>query len=310
MSKKKIGFILPIYNEEKNIKILYEKLKTEIRKIWCDYELLFINDGSSDDSLKILQDQRRKDEKVKIINFSRNFWHELAVKAWIDYSQWDYIVIMDTDLQDPPELIRQMYQKIIQGYDIVYGQRVTRSDWWFKDNTAKIFYKILQKATETEIPINTGNFRMFTKQVKEEVSKLNEQGRFIRWLFARVWFKTTAIEFERPQRKYGKTAYPLKKMIKLSMDAILGFSSLPLKIATITGLLIGIIGIWLWCYFVRIKIYIDPWRYAAWTTTIITLMLIMFGLLFFFLWIIGEYVAKIFAQSKNRPLYIIKDFHQ
>lgn len=310
MNKKTIGFVLPIYNEEKNIRILYKELIDEINEIWCNYEMLFINDGSQDNSLSELKEIKARDKNVKIIDLSRNFGHEQAVKAWLDHCHGDYIVIMDTDLQDPPKLIKEMYKKITQGYDIVYAQRETRNDGWFKDTTAKIFYKILQKVTETEIPANTGNYRMFTNQVKQEIKNLNEQWRFIRWLFARVWFKNAVVKFERPKRKHWKTSYPIKKMLRLSIDAMLGFSSLPLKIATFTGVIIGLIGFLLGCYFIRIKIYVDPVRYAAWTTTIITLMLIMFWLIFFFLWIIGEYVAKIFAQSKNRPLYIIKDFHQ
>lgn len=301
----KIWFILPIYNEEKNINILYEHLIKIVKKINCEYEFLFIDDKWKDNSLKLLLELQEKDKNIKIIEFSRNFWHEIAVKAGLDIVDWDYIIMMDTDLQDPPEIIHDMYNKIIEWYDVVYATRKKRSDWFFKDTTAHFFYRFINKLSDVDIPKDTWNFRMFTKQVLQEIIKLNEQSRFIRWLFAWIWFKQTFVEFERKERLYWETGYSWNRMINLSLDAIFSFSNLPLRLAT----LVWFIFSWLWfliaLIFIIVKL-VNPSIFVSWVTTLIILVFLIGGIQLIILWIIWEYIGRIYKEDKSRPLYIIK----
>ena len=308
MSKIKIWFILPIYNEEKNIPLLYNELLKVINKIDCEYELLFIDDKGKDNSLKLLLELQKKDKNVKVIEFSRNFGHEIAVKAWLDNVDGDFIVMMDTDLQDPPEIIEDMYKKVQEWYDIVYARRKKRSDWFFKDKTAYLFYRFINKLSEIDIPKDTGNFRIFTRQVLEEIRKLNEQSRFIRWLFARIGFKQTQFEFERKERIHGDTAYSLWKMINLSLDAIFWFSNLPLRLATIVWFAFSILGFLFAIVFLIIKVY-NPGIYVSWITTIIILLFLIWGIQLIILWIVGEYIGRIYKEEKWRPLYIVRKFY-
>lgn len=308
---KKVSFILPIYNEEKNIPILYKELMNVVGKIGCDYELLFIDDKWKDNSLHTLLDLQKQDKKIKIIEFSRNFWHEMAVKAWMDTADGDYIVMMDCDMQDPPYLVEEMYKKIISWYDVVYAKRSKRAkkDWMFKNTATFLFYRMLNRLTNLYIPEDTWNFRIYTKQINDLVKNLNEQSRFLRWLFAWVWYKQGSVEYDRGERLHGETWYGFWRLLKLALDGVFSFSDKPLKMATLFWFLFS--GVWflLGLFFVIMK-FVRPDRYVSGITTIIVLLFIIWWIQLIILGVIWEYIGRIYNETKNRPLYIIKKIHE
>ena len=210
-----ISLVLPIYNEEGNIKELYNRSVKVLNRIG-EYEIIFVNDYSKDNSLLKLKEISKKDDNVKIINFSRNFGHQIAITAGIDYANGDAVVVMDSDLQDTPETILKMADKWKEGYEVVYGKRRTRKDTFFKKITAFGFYRVLKKFANIDIPEDTGDFRLMDKKVVEEMRKLREHSRFMRGMTSWVGFKQTFVLFDREDRKYGETNYPFKKMIKLA----------------------------------------------------------------------------------------------
>lgn len=307
----KLSFILPIYNEEKNIPTLYKEIIKVIHKINCNYELVFIDDKWKDNSLQLLLDLQQKDKNIKIIEFSRNFWHEMAVKAGMDNVNGDYIVMIDCDMQDPPSLIEQMYHKICNWYDVVYAKRSKRAkrDWIFKNTATFLFYRMLNRLTNLYIPEDTGNFRIYTKQINDLVRNLNEQSRFLRWLFAWVWYKQYSIEYDRLDRLYWETWYGFWRLLKLALDGVFAFPDKPLKIATRFGFLFS--GIWfiLWLFFIFMK-FIRPDLYVSGVTTIIVLLFIIWWIQLIILWVIGEYIGRIYNETKWRPLYIIKHIYE
>jgi len=305
----KIWFILPLYNETEIINTLYEKLITTIKKINCDYELLFIDDKWKNSPLEKLTKLHQQDPKVRFIEFTRNFWHESAVKAGMDNISDDcnYVLMMDCDLQDPPELVEHMYNKIKEWYDLVYAKKSKRSkkDWLFNNTSTFAFYRILNKMTNLYIPEDTWNFRIYTKQVNDVVRMLNEQSRFLRWLFAWVWYKQTYVEFKRGDRAQGETWYGFWKYLSFALDGIFSFSDKPLKVATWFGFIFSLIWFFAGLFFVIIR-FIDPNRYVSGITTIIVLLFIIGWIQLIILWVIWEYIGRIYKETKNRPLYIIK----
>jgi dolichol-phosphate mannosyltransferase len=219
--------------------------------------------------------------------------------------------MMDCDMQDPPKLVEQMYQKICDWYDIVYAKRSKRAakDWMFKNIATFFFYRMLNKLTNLYIPEDTGNFRIYTKQINDLVKNLNEQSRFLRWLFAWVWYKQASVEYDRWNRLYGDTWYGFWKLLKLALDGVFAFSEKPLKIATWFGFLFS--GVWflLWLFFILMK-FIRPTLYVSGITTVIVLLFIVWWIQLIILWVIGEYIGRIYNETKWRPLYIVKHIYE
>ena len=308
---KKLSFILPIYNEEKNIPVLYAELVKVVQKIGCNYEMVFIDDKGKDNSLQVLLNLQNKNKNIKIIEFSRNFWHEMAVKAGIDIVTGDYILMMDCDMQDPPQLVEQMYHKIEEWYDVVYAKRSKRAkkDGIFKNTATFMFYRLLNKLTKLYIPEDTWNFRIYTKQINDLIKNLNEQSRFLRWLFAWVGYRQWYVEYDRGNRLHWETWYGFWRLLKLALDWVFAFSDKPLKIATWFGFIFS--GIWflLGLLFVIMK-FITPNRYVSGITTIIVLLFIIWWIQLIILGVIGEYIGRIYNETKWRPLYIIKRIYE
>lgn len=305
----KLSFILPIYNEEKNIPILYDKLIQVTNKIKIEnlsYEMIFINDWSKDWSLIELLKLKDKDKNIKIINFSRNFGHELAVYAWIDLADWDINITMDTDLQDPPAVIEQLVEWVTKGYDIVYAKRRKRDDSFFKNFTAIMYYKIIRKMTNVDIPENTWNFRAFNKKVLEELKKIKVKNRFFRGIVAGLGFKQTFIEFDRPLRVHGETNYTLSKMISLAWDGVTSLSFIPLKLATWLGFIISFFN-FIYIAILLIRKYLNPSFALEWWTSTIIIVLFIWWIQLIILWIIWEYIWRIYNEVQNKPVYIIDE---
>jgi len=304
---KDISIVVPIYYEEENIFPLYERLKEVVAdEMGLDYEIIFINDGSKDDSVKNIKKLREQDDGIKLINFSRNFGHQVAVTAGLEHTNGEVSVIIDADLQDPPELIIDMYEKYKEGYDVVYAKRKSRAgESFFKKKTAKVFYRLLDFISEVDIPLDTGDYRLISKRVVAQLNNMTEKNRFIRGLVTWVGFKQTYVEYNRDERYAGETGYSLSKMIKFSLDGITSFSTFPLKIATIFGTLISGVS---FIYILRIIYlkYFTEKTIQGWSSIMVS-NLFLGGIILLTLGILGEYIGRIYTELKNRPQYIIKD---
>lgn len=302
--KIEISLVLPIYNEQDSIDELYTRSKKVLEKIGT-HEIIFINDYSKDFSLQKLVELSQKDSSVKIIDFSRNFGHQIAITAGIDHANGEAVVIMDSDLQDTPETITEMVAKWREGFEVVYGKRRTRKDTFFKKFTAFAFYRLLRKFANIDIPEDTGDFRLMDRKVILEMRKLKEHSRFMRGMTSWCGFKQTFVLFDREDRKYGQTNYPLKKMLKLAMDALTSFSYIPLKFASTLGLitaLLSFIGI---VYALVEKLFFPESVVSGWTFSIIAIFFIG-SIQLIVLGVIGEYIGRIYTETQARPLYIIR----
>ncbi len=304
---KKISVVVPMYYEEEVAKECYDRLVENLKKMQnYEYEIIFVNDGSKDKTLEIIEEIANNDKNVKIISFSRNFGHQAAVTAGIKYVTGDAIVIIDADLQDPPELIPDMIKYWEEGNEVIYGKRKTRKgESAFKLLTAKMFYKTLNALSDVEIPKDTGDFRLVDRKVIDVVNAMPEHNKFLRGLFSWVGFKQVAYEYERKERYAGKTKYPLKKMLKLASDGIMGFSTKPLKLVGGLGIFTILLSILILIYSIVSYIFNLNNLTAGWTSIMVAITLFS-GVQLVSIWIIAEYIARIYDEAKNRPEYIIE----
>lgn len=306
---KKISVVIPMYCEEEVADICYKRVVNNLKKLSdkYSYEIIFINDGSKDSTLEILKKIASNDDNVKIISFSRNFGHQAAVTAGIRNVTGDAVIIMDADLQDPPELFNGMIEKWEEGYEVVYGKRRTREgESIFKLLTAKMFYNILNKLSEIEIPKDTGDFRLVDRKVIDVIATLPEHNKFLRGLFSWVGFNQYPYEYNRVNRVAGKTKYPFKKMFKLATDGILSFSVKPLKIVGAIGIFSVIVSIIILIYSIVSYMFKLNSLTPGWTSIMCTMTFIG-GIILISLWMIGEYIARIYEESLGRPEYIIDE---
>lgn len=306
---KKISVVIPMYYEEEVVDICYKRVVNNLKKLSdkYNYEIIFINDGSKDSTLKILKKIASNDDNVKIISFSRNFGHQAAVTAGIRNVTGDAVIIMDADLQDPPELFNGMIEKWEEGYEVVYGKRKTREgESIFKLLTARMFYNTLNKLSEIEIPKDTGDFRLVDRKVIDVIATLPEHNKFLRGLFSWVGFNQYAYEYNRVNRVAGKTKYPFKKMFKLATDGILSFSAKPLKIVGAIGIFSVIVSIIILIYSIVSYMFKLNSLTPGWTSIMCTMTFIG-GIILISLWMIGEYIARIYEESLGRPEYIIDE---
>jgi len=302
-NKPVLSVVVPLYNEEEVIIESYKRLKAALDEIGEPYEVVMVNDGSRDKTALLATEICEKDENFKLLNFSRNFGHQIAITAGMDYTSGDAIVVIDADLQDPPEVIKEMFAKWREGYDVVYGKRSKRhGETFFKKITAKLFYRFLRMITDVDMPTDVGDFRLIDKKVKEALSLVNEKNRYIRGIISWLGFKQTSVEFVRDKRFAGETKYPLKKMIKFATDAIISFSNKPLKIASYVGMTLSFLSfIYLIVVIVQkvLGFTVDGWA------SILAVNLLFNGVILVILGIIGEYIGRIYDEAKNRPLYIV-----
>ncbi|NLX64844.1 MAG: glycosyltransferase family 2 protein [Clostridiaceae bacterium] len=307
MDKILCSVIVPMYNEEEVVTETYKRLTGVMDSIGENYEIIFINDGSRDNTKAILSEICENNKKIKMIDFARNFGHQVAITAGMDYARGECMVIIDGDLQDPPELIPEMIKIWRNGYDVVYGKRISRrGETLFKKFTAKAYYRILRSLTNVDIPVDTGDFRLIDRKVCEALKQLPERSRYVRGLVSWVGFKQTAIEFERNERFAGKTKYPLKKMLKLAMDGIMSFSYKPLKLASYIGAILSGMS-FLYLIIVVFKKLFSPESVQTGWTSLIAVSLFFNGIILLMLGIIGEYIGRIYEEAKGRPLYIINE---
>lgn len=302
-----LSVIVPCFNEELVVRESYKRLTEVMRQTNMDYELIFINDGSKDQTTTILKELSQSDSTVKVIDFARNFGHQCAVTAGINNCKGDLAVIIDSDLQDPPEVILDMLdiQKREEA-NVVYGVRKKRDgETWFKLITAKYFYRTLNKLSEVNFPVDTGDFRMIDRNIIDLFNSLHEKNKYIRGLISWMGYKQVPCYYDRKERFAGETHYPLKKMLKLAITGLLGFSKKPLKLASILGVLLVAISV-LGAFIMLIAKIVNPALTFA-VGLIAMLVLLVGGMQFITIGILGEYLANMFDESKNRPEYIIRE---
>ena len=300
------SIVAPIYNERENIPELYRRIKEVMDSTNEPWELLLIDDGSSDDSTEMIRELARQDKRVRPIIFARNFGHQIAITAGWDYGRGDAVVIIDADLQDPPELILEMAKKWREGYEVVFAVRAEREgESWFKLWTASLFYRIIYRITDVKIPLDTGDFRLMDRKVVDVLKQMRERHRFPRGMSAWVGFKQVGIEYKRAARVAGETKYPFRKMFRLAINAVTSFSYFPLQVATFFGFLSAGIAI----LAIPVVAYMRITGSQAFFGQASTLIAVLFlgGVQLISLGILGEYIGRLYDEAKGRPLYIVRE---
>jgi glycosyltransferase involved in cell wall biosynthesis len=307
-----ISIIGPVYNEQELIEAFCRRTIEVLEAFGEPFELVLVNDGSRDRSPDILRRLHEQDERIKVLNFSRNFGMQAALTAGLDYARGQVIVVMDTDLQDPPDVVPQLIEKWRQGYQLVYAQRAERAgETWFKRFTASAFYRLITRITNVKIPVDTGEFRLMDRKVVDAIKQMREYNRFMRGLSVWVGYKQTGITYERDARAAGETKFPLKKMVRLALDGITSFSYLPLQLATYFGFVVALISLIFLVVVVTLRLV--DWTGVAGEQAFYgqasTLVAVLFfgGVQLIFLGIIGEYLGRIYDEVKKRPLYIVAE---
>jgi len=306
---KLISIVVPCYNEQEVFGETYKRLTEtfeQLDKTKYHYEIIFVNDGSKDNTLEQIQKTIKVDSRIKGINFSRNFGHQIAITAGLDNCKGDAAVVIDADLQDPPSVILEMVKKWEEGYDVIFGKRSARAgESTFKLLTAKWFYRFINRLSDVDMPLDTGDFRLMDRNALDQFLSMRETYRFVRGMVAWIGFKQTFVEYDRESRFAGTTKYPLKKMLRLASDAILSFSNTPLKVATFVGFITSIGAFFGILYSLYMRLFTNDFV-EGWTLLMISVLLIG-GIILLVLGIIGEYVGRIYGEIKKRPLYIIRD---
>jgi glycosyltransferase involved in cell wall biosynthesis len=298
-----LSIIVPFFNEEKGVKEFHNNLVESLN--WIEkYEIIFINDGSTDYTLQIIKEIAGSDN-LKYLSFSRNFGHQSAITAGINHAVGDYIVIMDGDGQDPPELLQELYAKAQEGFDVVYAKRKKRKgESFFKKVTASIFYRLLKKLTSVDIPVDTGDFRIISRRIKLEFEKMNETNKFIRGMVSWVGYKQTYIEYDRVERKVGETKFGFSKMFNFAVDGLTSFSTVPLKLILYLGVITSVISFFL--ILIALLTFLFGQTVRGWTSMQISILFFS-GIQLFSLGLIGQYLGRIFDEVRNRPYYIVEE---
>lgn len=302
-----ISIVIPIYNEALNINLLYERLTKVLLSMGVSYELIFVNDGSKDNSIDLIKVLAAQHQEVKYIDLSRNFGHQVAVSAGLDRTTGKRIVIIDADLQDPPELIADLYAKMNEGYEVVYAKRKRRKgESFLKLLTAKLFYRILSNITSIHIPVDTGDFRLIDSKLVEALRQMPESHKFLRGQISWVGYRQTFIEYERDERHAGKTGYTYRKMFRLALDGITAFSNFPIKLVTVMGFLVSAIAFLMIIYTFYVKYFTNQNVERGWASLMVGI-LFLGGVQLISIGILGEYISRINTDVRKRPLYFIKE---
>lgn len=298
--------VVPCYNEQEVIRLTHERLSTALRRITRDFEILFVDDGSRDATASILAEIHHADERVRVIRLSRNFGHQIAVSAGLESASGNAVVVIDADLQDPPETIAALVAKWREGYDVVYAQRTERpGETHFKRWTASAFYRFINRLSEVSIPLDTGDFRLMDRRVVAAMKAMPERHRLLRAMTSWVGFRQASVPYERAERAAGETKYPLRKMFALAMDGITSFSVIPLRLVTFAGLIFSGLSVAAIGYALVLRLLTDNWV-PGWTLSFIATMLIA-GLNFLFLGVMGEYIGRIYSEVKGRPMFLVME---
>ncbi len=301
-----LSVVIPVYNEAANLLVLYQRLRQAIQPLTIRYELLFVNDGSTDISLAVIKKLAEQDVTVRYVDFSRNFGQQIAISAGLDKAAGQAVVILDGDLQDPPELIPALYTQWQQGYAVVHARRKSRAgESSTKRATARFFYRLLTRITRTPIPVDVGDFRIISRKVVETLKRMPEQQKFIRGQISWTGFPQTFLDYDRPERNQGQSGYSYAKMIRLALDGITSYSNLPLKMATVSGFVVSGIAFLVMLYTLYSR-FISRDYVPGWSSLMISI-LFLGGVQLIAIGIIGEYISRLSENVRNRPLYIINE---
>jgi polyisoprenyl-phosphate glycosyltransferase len=304
--KPKYSIVAPAYNESATLPEFHRRIFETMEKLGEPWELILVDDGSQDETSEILHEMSSRDSHLRPVIFARNFGHQLAVTAGLDYSQGEAVVIIDSDLQDPPEVIPDMIEKWQQGYEVVFAVRTERvGESWFKLFTASIFYRLIYRITDVNIPLDTGDFRLLDRKVVRVLNKMREHHRFLRGMSVWVGFRQTGVPYKRQARFAGETKYPLKRMIKFANDAITGFSYFPLQLATYIGFFSASVSILAIPIVIAMRLAGRQAFFGQATTLIAVLFL--GGVQLISLGILGEYLGRLYDEARGRPLYIVRE---
>ncbi|WP_353643949.1 glycosyltransferase family 2 protein [Mesorhizobium sp. WSM2239] len=303
--RPRYSLVIPIYNEEAVLPLLVKRIKALLEQLDGETEAIFVDDGSRDTSVIYLREMASSDRRFRLIELSRNFGHQVAITAGMDAASGDAVIVMDADLQDPPEVALDLVAKWKEGYEIVYARRIRREgETLFKRLSASLFYRFLEKMTAVDIPPDVGDFRLVGSKALETFKRMPERDRFVRGMFGWMGFKQTAVPFERPARTLGETKYPFGKMLRLALHGVIGFSEKPLRVALWAGLaisglaaLFGIFAVWAWLFGIGVV--------AGWTSTVVIVSFFS-GMNLFMTGVVGLYVGGIHAEVKRRPLYVVE----
>ena len=300
------SIIAPIFNEKENLPVLHRRVTEVLNSIGEPWELILVDDGSTDGSTGIIRELAKQDQHIRPVIFARNFGHQVAVTAGLDYSRGDAVVIIDADLQDPPELILEMAKKWKEGNEVVFAVRAEREgESWFKLWTASLFYRIIYRITDVKIPLDTGDFRLMDRKVVNVMNQMRERHRFLRGMSAWVGFKQVGVEYKRAARKAGETKYPFRKMFRLAINAVTGFSYFPLQVATFFGFMSASLAI-IAIPVVAILRLTNTHFFEGQTTTLVA-VLFLGGVQLISLGVLGEYIGRLYDEAKGRPLYIVRE---
>ncbi len=308
-ARQLLSVVVPCYNEEAVIHETHRRLSRVLSNLEdLEYELVYVNDGSRDRTPLLLQQLQVNDRRVRVVQFSRNFGHQIAVTAGLEHAAGDAVVLIDADLQDPPEVIREMVRRWREGYDVAYGVRTDRpGESAFKLGTAKLFYRGINRLSDTPIPLDTGDFRLMDRKVVDALQTMPERDRFVRGMVSWVGFRQVAVPYRREARFAGESKYPLFKMVRFALDGVTSFSVQPLRLATWLGFLVSglaLVGI---TYALTLRLFTSNWV-TGWTALFI-MVLFLGGVQLLSLGIIGEYIGRIYGEAKRRPLYLVAETH-
>ena len=299
------SIVAPVYNEVGNLRPFTDQVRAVMDSLGEPWELLLVDDGSSDGSRELMQELAAADSRLRVISFARNFGHQIAVTAGLDYASGRAVVLIDADLQDPPGVIPRLIEKWREGYEVVYAVRAVRKgESWLKRLSAKLFYRMIHRITDINIPVDTGDFRLMDERVAAVLRQMREQRRFVRGMTSWVGFRQTGIEYVREQRAWGETKYPLRKMIAFALDAITSFSFFPLQIMIYISFFLGVASLLTGLVISILRLTQGEEFFGGQATTII-LLLLLSSFQLFFLFVIGQYVARSYDEARDRPLYIV-----
>ena len=299
-----LSVVIPVFQEEENLPVLYQRLAEVMRQLDATYEIIFVDDGSRDRSVEIVHSLAAHDSRVLVVELSRNFGHQAAISAGLDYSRGDAVIVMDADLQDPPEVLPQFVAKWREGHDVVYAVREERKEGWLKRALYSVFYRLLQRIANVDIPLDSGDFCLMNRQVVDLLNGMPERNRFVRGIRSWIGLDQIGLAYERQARYAGRAKYSYKRLVYLALDGLVSFSFVPLRMITVTGFVISAFSIVLAViYFVQ-RIVVGP-NPLGFTTTIVAILFLA-GVQLITLGVIGEYVGRIFEEVKRRPLYVVR----
>jgi dolichol-phosphate mannosyltransferase len=301
-----LSVVLPCYNEQESIAETYNQLTAKLGDLHLPFELIFVDDGSRDSTPQLLGEMHAQDPRVKVVCLSRNFGHQVALSAGIEHASGQAVVLMDADLQDPPEVVATMIQKWNEGWEVVYGTRIEREgEGWFKLSAAKLFYRLINSISQIPIPLDTGDFRLMDRRVVDALLTMPERDRFLRGMVSWIGFSQTAVAFRRAPRVAGTTKYPFWKLARLAADGILSFSVIPLRMATLLGLTVSFVSMIGVVTAIILRLFTNYWI-TGWTSLFLAI-LFLGGVQLICLGIFGEYLGRIYGEAQHRPLYFVRE---